>query len=55
VDDEIEAWLYTGTDVPTPGAGNARINLWLVNGEPPPGRHRVEVIVDAFRFVPPSE
>jgi hypothetical protein len=48
--DEIETWLYTGDDIPPEGIGNARINLWLIGGEPPSGGQEVEVIVEAFEF-----
>ncbi len=50
--DEIETWLYTGTDVPPAGAGNARINLWLLNGDPPSDGQGVEVIIEASEFAP---
>ena len=46
--DEIETWLYTGDDIPPAGDGNARINLWLIGGEPPSNGEEVEVIVEAF-------
>ena len=49
--DEIETWLYNGTDVPPAGAGNARINLWLY-GTPPSDEQEVEVIIEAFEFAP---
>jgi hypothetical protein len=50
--DEIESWLYTGADIPPAGAGNARINLWLLNGNPPSDGQGVEMIVESFRFAP---
>jgi hypothetical protein len=50
--DEIESWQYTGADIPPEGIGNARINLWLFNGAPPSDGQEVEVIVEAFHFVP---
>ena len=50
--DEIESWLYTGTGVPPGGDGNARINLWLLKGDPPTDEQEVEVIVQAFEFSP---
>ncbi|MBM3187214.1 MAG: hypothetical protein FJZ90_00650, partial [Chloroflexi bacterium] len=34
-DDEIASWTYTGKDIPPEGNGNARINLWLMNGLAP--------------------
>jgi YVTN family beta-propeller protein len=50
--DELQSWLYTGPDVPPAGKENARINLWLMNGYPPSDGQRIEVIVDAFDFLP---
>jgi len=50
--DEIESWLYTGVDIPPEGEGNARINLWLLRGNPPSDGQEVEVIIEAFEFVP---
>ncbi len=50
--DAIETWSYTGSDIPPPGAGNARINLWLMNGTPPSNGKSAEVVVDSFRFTP---
>ncbi len=48
----INAWLYTGPDNPPPGFGNARINLWLLNGTPPSDGQGAEVIIERFEFVP---
>ena len=53
--DEIETWVYTGADTPPAGAGNARINLWLLNGNPPSDGQDVEVVVEAFQFVAQGE
>jgi hypothetical protein len=50
--DEIQHWLYGGGDVPPAGAGNARINLWLLNGVPPSDGQGAEVIIERFEFVP---
>lgn len=50
--DQIETWFYTGPDVPPVGAGNARINLWLLNGNPPADGQEVEVIIESFEFIP---
>ena len=50
--DTIETWSYTGADIPPPGDGHARINLWLTNGIPPSNGQNVEVVVDSFRFTP---
>jgi len=49
---EIEAWLYTGPDIPPAGMGNARINLWLLGGNPPSNGQEVEMILEAFQFTP---
>jgi len=49
---EIAFWTYTGLDIPPVGQGNARINLWLVDGLPPTDGQEVEVIVDSFAFSP---
>ena len=49
---EILSWSYTGADVPPAGAGNARINLWLMNGAPPSNGQAVEVIIERFEFTP---
>jgi len=48
--DEIESWFYTGASVPPEGKGNARINLWLLGGNPPSDGQEVEVVVAAFDF-----
>jgi hypothetical protein len=53
--DKIESWLYTGADIPPEGKGNARINLWLLNGSPPSDGQEVEVIIEAFEFVPQTK
>lgn len=51
-DDEIESWLYEGIHIPPAGPGNARINLWLLNGNPPSDGQGVEVVIAAFEFTP---
>jgi len=48
----LQTWTYTGSDNPPPGNGNARINLWLMNGSPPSDGQEVEVIIQAFDFTP---
>ena len=53
--DIIESWTYTGDDVPLLGKGNARINLWLVNGQPPTDGQEVEVVIASFEFIPCCE
>lgn len=52
--DEVESWLYTGVDIPPEGEGNARINLWLLDGNPPSDGETVEIVIEAFEFVPQS-
>ena len=36
--------------IPTPGAENPRINLWLFNGQPPTNGLDQEVVIRSFRF-----
>lgn len=48
----VEQWLYSGADVPPAKSGNARINLWLLNGRPPSGEKEIEVILSSFQFIP---
>jgi hypothetical protein len=48
----IASWNYTGPDIPVPGDEQVRMNLWLVNGNPPTDGQEVEVVVDRFVFVP---
>jgi hypothetical protein len=50
----LQSWTYANPQSipPTaPGAGNARINLWLINGIPPSDGQRVEVVIRSFQFV----
>ncbi len=51
----IESWQYTGADIPPEGATNTRLNLWLLNGNPPSDGQEVEVIVESFEFVPQTK
>lgn len=46
----IRTWRYTGADNPPPGGENVRMNLWLVNGEPPMNGQDVEAVVSDFRY-----
>jgi hypothetical protein len=39
--------------IPVPGGENARMNLWLVGGQPPRHGQDVEVVVSRFEFRPP--
>ncbi|MCK4339511.1 MAG: T9SS type A sorting domain-containing protein [Candidatus Cloacimonetes bacterium] len=48
--DLIESWTYTGSDIPTPGDENPRINLWLFNGVPPSDGEDIEIIIQCFEF-----
>jgi hypothetical protein len=49
----LQSWTYTNTlYIPPAGAGNARINLWLLNGWAPSDSQNVEVIIKSFQFVP---
>lgn len=38
--------------IPQAGGENARINLWLMSGQPPTDGKEMEVIVSKFEFVP---
>lgn len=51
----VVMWNYTGQDIPPPGNENARINLWLFNGEPPSDRQEVEIVITKFEFIPFTE
>ena len=55
VGDLVQRWTYEGNDVPPAGQANARINLWLLNGVAPSDGEEIEVIVEAFAFVPDEE
>lgn len=49
--DELEMWEYTGSDIPSGGPVNARINLWLFNGNAPTDGQEVEIIIEKFQFM----
>jgi hypothetical protein len=49
-DSIIYSWNYTGPNIPTQGNENARINLWLFNGQPPTDNAEVEVIISKFEY-----
>jgi hypothetical protein len=49
-DSIIHSWHYKGVNNPTPGNQNARINLWLYNGNPPTDTNEVEVIITKFEY-----
>lgn len=40
--------------IPQAGDENARMNLWLINGQPPTDNGVVEIIIEKFEFVPGS-
>jgi len=52
-DDSVESWTYTGQDVPRPGSENARINLWLFQGQPPSDSQETEVVIKKLKYIPP--
>jgi hypothetical protein len=51
--DVISNWTYQLT-VPQSGDENVRLNLWLINGNPPAGNVEVEAVIKSFQFVPPG-
>lgn len=48
----LEDWERAGSVVPPAGGTTARLNLWLFQGKAPASRAAVEVVIDAFEFVP---
>jgi hypothetical protein len=49
----LEDWERAGSVVPPAGGEAARINLWLFQGKAPSSkRSTLEVVIDAFEFVP---
>lgn len=55
----IGSWIYTGSDIPSPGKENVRINLWLndpniILGKPPTDGKEAEIIIQKFVFISPS-
>lgn len=48
----IETWTYAGSDNPSPGNEQVRLNLWLRDGLPPVSGAGSEVIISDFRFHP---
>ncbi|HOW71235.1 MAG TPA: dockerin type I domain-containing protein [Phycisphaerae bacterium] len=46
----IRTWRYAGADNPPPGGENTRMNLWLINGDPPVNGRDVEAIISDFRY-----
>lgn len=47
-----QRWSFHGDRVPETGAEQVRLNLWLLNGEPPTDGRDVEVVVTSFSFEP---
>ena len=49
----VKNWVFNNAaDVPQTGDENIRINLWLINSNPPTDSQEVEFIVKSFQFVP---
>lgn len=48
----LQAWEYTGPDVPVPGDENARMNLWLFRGSAPQNGLPVTVVLESFSHTP---
>lgn len=49
----ISSWAFTdAAAVPQTGDENVRINLWLINGNPPTDNQAVELVIRSFHFVP---
>ena len=49
-DSIIHCWVYTGSNIPTEGNENPRINLWLFNGNAPTDTAGLEVIITDFEY-----
>jgi Bacterial TSP3 repeat len=47
----VAQWTYTGV-VPPSCDENVRLNLWLINGNPPVNGLEAEIVVDNFEFLP---
>lgn len=49
----IAEWSFTNAPAVPPSCDeNVRLNLWLINGNPPENGQEVEVILDKFEFIP---
>jgi hypothetical protein len=49
----LQTWAYTDTAaIPPAGGGNARLNLWLLDGKAPSNGQEVEIILTSFEFTP---
>lgn len=53
-EDSIASWVYTGSSIPSAENETVRINLWLVDGQPPSDSSAVEVIFESFEFIESS-
>jgi len=47
----IQAWPYSGVDIPDEGAEQTRLNLWLFQTAAPANGQDVEVVISDFRFI----
>jgi hypothetical protein len=50
--DVIQAWTYSGPDIPLPGTERMRFNLWLFDGNPPVTGSSSEMVILAFSYRP---
>ncbi len=47
----LQSWSYANAaNILPAGGGNARINLWLFNGQAPSDGKEVEVVIKSFKF-----
>jgi hypothetical protein len=51
-DSILHSWVYKGSNIPTHGNENARINLWLFNGSAPADTNKLEVVISKFEYSP---
>ncbi len=43
-------WVFSGSEVPSPGEETVRLNLWLHNGNPPSGDIGQELVISDFSW-----
>ncbi len=48
----LQSWSYSNTAAIPPAGGNIRLNLWLMDGQPPSDGKDVEVVVKSYQFTP---
>jgi hypothetical protein len=48
----IQAWSYSGVEVPEPGKENVRFNFWLHEGQEPTNKQRGEFVITGFDHSP---